>query len=139
MGYIICTVVFILVIIVTIIVLAKNKKTPFTNKSIHEDLESKVKTLKYFGCNECPYSNTNSNAYKVVTEFATLKKDVNVEYYWTDKNQREMEQYKIMYVPTIIGLDNNPIELKLPDDYNKNGKSNIELKQALMDHIYTLL
>lgn len=147
MEYMICTFVFILVIIVIIIMLTKNKKNTFTNEEIEgekielldETIINPTKTLKYFGGEFCPYSNTNSNAYNVIREFENLNKDVKVEYYWTETNKNDMEKYNIMYVPTIFGKDNQPIELKLPDNYNKMGKSDSELKEALMNHIYTLL
>ena len=146
MEYMICTFVFILVIVIIIITLTKNKKGPFTNKenSKHEGFvetspASPTKTLKYFGGGYCPYSNTNSNAYNVIKDFADLKQDVTVEYYWTETNQPEMEQYQIMYVPTILGTNNQPIELRLPDDYEKTGKSDTELKDALMNYIYNSL
>jgi hypothetical protein len=141
MEYMICAFVFILVIIVIIITLTKNKKNPFTNKEkfADESTTSNVKTLKYFGGGYCPYSNTNSNAYNVIKDFENLKQDVKVEYYWTETNQPEMERYKIMYVPTILGKDDMPIELKLPDDYVKGDKSDADLKNALMDHIYKSL
>lgn len=147
MEYMICAFVFILVIVIIIITLTKNKKGLFTNKENSKregfvdetPITSPVKTLKYFGGGYCPYSNMNSNAYNVINEFQKLKEDVKVEYYWTENNKPDMEQYKIMYVPTILGKDDTPIELRLPDDYNKAGKSDAELKEALMDHIYTLL
>jgi hypothetical protein len=138
--YIICVCVFILVVIVIIITLTKNKKPAFTNKEKFADgTTTKTKTLKYFGGGYCPYSNQSSNAYNVINEFSNSKKDVKVEYYWTEKNQNDMEKYKIMYVPTILGKNDEPIELKLPDNYDKAEKSDAELKEALMNHIYTLL
>jgi hypothetical protein len=146
MEYMICTFVFILVIVVIIITLTKNKKGPFTNKEnfkregfVETTPVSSTKTLKYFGGGYCPFSNINSNAYNVIKEFEGLKHDVKVEYYWTEDNQSDMEKYKIMYVPTILGKNDQPIELKLPDDYSKTDKSDAQLKEALMNHLYTLL
>jgi hypothetical protein len=135
--YMICTFVFILVIVVIIITLTKNKEKFADGVTTNGITTSK--TLKYFGGGYCPYSNKDSNAYNVINEFSNSKKDVQVEYYWTETNQNDMEKYKIMYVPTNLGKDDTPIELKLPDDYNKAGKSDAELKEALMNHIYTLL
>jgi len=142
--YIICGVVFILVIVVVIITLTKNKLGFFTNKenSKHEGFvepTSPTKTLKYFGGGYCPYSNTNSNAYKVINEFASSHNDVKVEYYWTEDNQSDMEKYKIMYVPTILGKNDQPIELRLPDDYDKTDRTDSQLKEALMNHLYEIL
>lgn len=146
MEYMICAFVFILVIVVIIITLTKNKKGSFTNKEnskqegfAETSPASPTKTLKYFGGGYCPYSNTNSNAYNVIKEFENLKKDVKVEYYWTENNQSDMEKYKIMYVPTILGENDRPIELRLPDDYDKTNKTDAQLKEALMNHLYTLL
>jgi len=146
MEYMICGFVFILVTIVIIITLTKNKNGPFTNKEtskregfVETTPTSPIKTLKYFGGGYCPYSNTNSNAYNFIKDFADLKKDVEVKYYWTETNQQDMEEYKIMYVPTILGKDDKPIELKLPDDYIKTDRSDAELKEALINYIYTLL
>lgn len=147
MEYMICAFVFILVIVVIIITLTRNKKGPFTNKENSKqegfvEPDSPTKTLKYFGGGYCPYSNTNSNAYKVINDFEEYiksKGDVEVKYYWTETNQPEMEQYKIMYVPTILGRNDQPIELKLPDNIIKEGKTDEELKKDLMDYIYNSL
>jgi hypothetical protein len=136
--YIICISVFILVTIVIIITLTRNKFSNTKTEKFAEELPP-TKTLKYFGGGYCPYSNTNSNAYKVILDFENRKKDVKVEYYWTEDNQSEMEQYKIMYVPTILGKDDKPIELKLPDNFDKTGKTDEELKTALREHIYSLV
>ncbi len=144
MEYIICAFVFILVIVVIIITLTKNKKGSFTNKENFKregfvEPDSPTKTLKYFGGGYCPFSNTNSNAYKVINEFVSLHNDVKIEYYWTEDNQSDMEKYKIMYVPTILGKNDQPIELKLPDDYDKTNKTDAQLKEALMNHLYEIL
>jgi hypothetical protein len=137
--YIICISVFILVVIVIIITLTKNKFTNTKTEKFADDPLPSTKTLKYFGGGYCPYSNTNSNAYNVILDFENLKKDVKVEYYWTENNQDKMEQYEIMYVPTILGKDDKPIELKLPDNFDKTGKTDAEIKTALMEHIYSLV
>ncbi len=145
--YIICTFVFILVGVIIIINLTKNtglfkNKDKFENETGPSTTEtglSTTKVLKYFGGGYCPYSNEQSPAYLVIKDFEKLKQDVKVEYYWTEKNQSEMEQYKIMYVPTILGKNNQQFELKLPDNITKEGKTDEELKNALMDHIYNSL
>ena len=147
MKYIICKVVFILAVVIIIITLTKKKST-FKNKekfaettSVDVTSGNSTKTLKYFGGGYCPYSNKASNAYMVIKDFeeyAKSKGDVEIKFYWTEENPVEMEQYKIMYVPTILGKDDQTIELKLPAGTDTN-KTDIELKQLLMDHIYSLL
>ena len=140
--YIICVCVFILVVIVIIITLTKNKHSSFTNKEqFVDETTSTKKTLKYFGGGYCPFSNRTSKAYTVIKEFDELDKykDVQVDYYWTEENQNDMEKYDIMYVPTILGKDDKPIELKLPDNYDTAEKSPAQIKEALMEQIYILL
>jgi len=145
MGYIICTIVFILVIIIIIITLTKKQKKSFTNKEkfVDESIPEQTKTLKYFGGGYCPYSNKNSNAYNVIQEFIQYIKDnnlnVSVSYYWSEDAPAEMTEYDIMYVPTILGKDNKPFDLKLPDDIDKSNKTDDELKTALMNYIYNSL
>ncbi len=138
--YIICIAVFILAAFIIIITLIRNKFTNTKKEKFSEDAStSSLKTLKYFGGGYCPYSNESSNAYKVIKDFENLKTDVKVEYYWTEQNQDKMEEYKIMYVPTILGKDDKPLDLKLPDNFDKTGKTDAEIKTALMNHIYSLL
>lgn len=120
------------------------KKSNFKNKEKFAETTTgnSTKTLKYFGGGYCPYSNKSSNAYMVIKDFedyAKSKGDVEINFYWTEENPVEMEQYKIMYVPTILGKDDQPIELKLPAGTDINNKTDAELKQLLMDHIYSLL
>ena len=153
MEYMICAFVFILVIVIIIITLTKNKKSPFANKEKFADemstsgstsgtTNSNIKTLKYFGGGYCPYSNKNSNAYKVIKDFEEYiksKDSVEIKYYWTEENPAEMDSYKIIYVPTILGNNNQPIELKLPVGTDTSNKTDSELKSLLMDYIYNSL
>ena len=80
------TIVLIGVIILGIILisykyLGKSNKEKTDDDNFENNGEKKV--LKYFGGDYCPFSNSNSNAYKVVKDFEEEYKDkVDVNYYW---------------------------------------------------------
>ena len=50
-----------------------------------------------------------------------------------------MQKNNIMYVPTIMNNDNTEIQLKLPDNINKEEKTIEELKNILLEDIYKKL
>lgn len=129
--YIICGIVIALVLFF-IIIMYNRKCDTMTNK---ENIEN-TKTIKYFGGDYCPYSNTNSIAYNVMKEFEVRYPDVLVEYYWSGKDNAAMEKYNILYVPTILNSKDQPIELKLPKDTVTEGKTNDELRGLLLENIY---
>jgi len=129
--YIICGIVIALVLFF-IIIMYNRKCEPMKNK---EKLEN-TKTIKYFGGDYCPYSNTNSIAYNVMKEFEVKYPNILVEYYWSGKDTAAMEKYNILYVPTILNSKDQPIELKLPKDTIIEGKTDDELRGLLLDNIF---
>lgn len=98
------------------------------------------KELKYFGGDYCPFSNTDSNAYKVIKDFEDkYGNKVSVKYYWTGKDNNVMNELNIKYVPTILNGKNIPIEIELPKDTDTSKFTNIELKNMLLENIYNKL
>ncbi len=105
-----------------------------------ESLENKEKVLQYFGGDYCPFSNTSSNAYKVVKDFEDrYGNDVKVSYYWVGKDDEYMKKLNVQYVPTILNGDNKLVELKLSEDIDTKNLSNEELKDMLLENIYNNL
>jgi hypothetical protein len=98
------------------------------------------KTIQYFGGDYCPFSNTTSNAYKVMKDFEeAYGNDVTVKYYWVGEDNDLMEKMNVMYVPTILNGNNDVIELKLPENIDTQNLSNEELKDILLETIYNKL
>lgn len=122
-------------------ILKKNKtKTNEDFKQITNNFENNKKVINYFGGDYCPFSNTNSNAYKIMTDFETEYGDrVIVNYYWAGKDNELMKALNVKYVPTILNGDNEIIELKLPEDVDTAGLSNDELRTMLLETIYNKL
>ena len=100
----------------------------------------KQKIIQYFGGDYCPFSNVNSNAYKIIKDFENEYGDrVTVNYYWAGKDNEIMQELDVKYVPTILNGNNEKIELKLPEDVDPSGLSNEELKTILLETIYNNL
>ena len=120
---------FVLIIIIGIVI--------YRLKS-NEKFESK-KSIKYFGANYCPFSNTDSAAYKVIKEFEEKYKDkVDVKYIWTETDGDYMKAYNIEYVPTILNTSDKEIQLGLPKNTDIT-KPTTELKTILLENIYNKL
>ncbi len=108
-------------------------------KAIKNNFENK-KIIQYFGGDYCPFSNVNSNAYKIIKDFENEYGDrVTVSYYWAGKDNEIMQTLNVKYVPTILNGDNENIELKLPEDVDTTGLSNDELRTMLLENIYNNL
>jgi hypothetical protein len=108
-------------------------------KSIKNNFDNN-KTIKYFGGEYCPFSNINSNAYNIMKDFENEYGDkVTMSYYWSGKDNETMQDLDIKYVPTILNGNNEPIELKLPDNVDTTGLSNDELRTMLLENIYNNL
>ena len=98
------------------------------------------KVIKYFGGDYCPFSNTDSNAYKVIKDFEdSYGNKILVEYYWVGKDDTLMKELDVKYVPTILNAYNKQIELELPKDTDTNNLSSNELKNILFETIYNKL
>ncbi len=107
-----------------------------------EAINNKEKIIQYFGGDYCPFSNSDSNAYKVIKDFEDTYGDrVTCKYYWVGKDDDYMKELNVLYVPTILNGDNKQIDIKLPDNINvkKNDLSNEELKVILLESIYNKL
>ncbi len=113
-------------------------KTTKTVKT--EKMDDTPKVIQYFGGDYCPFSNTDSNAYKVIKEFEdTYGNRVSVKYYWVGKDDNIMKELDVKYVPTILNGDNKQIELELPKDTDTKNLSSNELKDILFENIYNKL
>jgi hypothetical protein len=122
--------------------LKNTKKDEDTNepKAIKNNFDNKKKIIQYFGGDYCPFSNFTSNAYKIMKDFENEYGDkITVNYYWAGKDNEIMQALDVKYVPTILNGNNEPIELKLPDDVDTNGLSNGELRTILLENIYNNL
>jgi predicted SpoU family rRNA methylase len=98
------------------------------------------KIIQYFGGDYCPFSNTTSNAYKVIKDFEEMYGgEVTIKYYWVGKDDDIMKELDVQYVPTILNGNNVPIELQLPENTDIKGLSNDELKDILLETIYNKL
>ena len=112
----------------------------FTGTEKFEKTDNTPKVLQYFGGEYCPFSNTDSNAYKVIKEFEDeYENKLSVKYYWVGKDDDLMKQMNIKYVPTILNNDNKQIELELPTNTDTTDLSTNELKQLLFETIYNKL
>ena len=122
--------------------LKNTKKDEESNepKAIKNNFDNKKKIIQYFGGDYCPFSNVDSNAYKIMKDFENEYGDkVFISYYWTGKDNQKMQELDVKYVPTILNGDNKNIELKLPEEVDTNGLSNDELKTMLLENIYNNL
>jgi hypothetical protein len=109
-------------------------------ENIKNNFENKQKVIQYFGGDYCPFSNVNSNAYKIMKDFESEYGDrVKVNYYWAGKDNEIMKELDVKYVPTILNNDNESIELKLPEGFDTTGLSNNDLRSILLETIYNNL
>jgi hypothetical protein len=105
-----------------------------------EQLENKEKILQYFGGDYCPFSNTTSNAYKVIKDFEhEYDNKIIVKYYWVGKDDDYMKQLNVEYVPAILNGNNEEIELALPEGTNTKEMSTEQIKQLLLETIFNKL
>ena len=112
------------------------KKEKLEDKPIKNTF-SNNKVLSYFGAEYCPFSNTDSNAYKIIKDFENEYGDrVTIKYYWSETDADLMKELNIIYVPTILNSNNNKIELALDKDVDTKKLSNEELKSLLLENIY---
>jgi hypothetical protein len=141
----ICAIVLIIVVVVKFTI--KDKFMNYKNKIFGKDILGKEtfqskKVIKFFGATYCPYSNESSISFKVMKDFEEKYKDlVEVEYFWTD-TQKDMPlamEYNIQYVPTIYNENKEVIELALPEGIDKENKTNDELRELLLNNIYSKL
>ena len=118
----------------------KEKLEDKNQKSIKNNFDNGPKVLNYFGADYCPFSNTDSNAYKIIKDFENEYGDrVNIKYYWTGVDTAMMKELNITYVPTILNGNNDKIELGLDKDVDTKNLSNEELKSMLLENIYNHL
>jgi predicted SpoU family rRNA methylase len=104
-----------------------------------ENQENTKKVLQYFGGDYCPFSNSNSNAYKVIKDFEKEYGDkVTVNYYWVGLDDDYMKELNVDYVPYILNGDNKQIEIALPEGTDLNLPES-ELKPILLESIYNKL
>jgi hypothetical protein len=142
----ICALLLIIVVVVVKLT-SKDKFTNYKNKIFgnkifgNEKFETK-KVIKFFGATYCPYSNESSISFKVMKDFEEKYKDtVEVQYVWTD-TQKDLPlamEYDIQYVPTIYNENKEIIELGLPEGVDKENKTNDELRELLLNNIYSKL
>ena len=103
----------------------------------------KIKTLKYFGANYCPHSNKTSRAFLIITSLKQKYPDINLEIYMSEEvnheGKNEFVKANAEYVPTITNSSYSKINLSLPDNYNLEDKTDEELMNNLLDHIYNQL
>ena len=112
-----------------------------SNSNSTEKFEEK-KIVKFFGASYCPYSNDTSISYKVMKDFEDKYKDsVEVQYYWTDteKDSTIAMEYQIQYVPAIFNNNKEQIDLTLPEGIDKTTKTNDELRELLLNNLYSKL
>ena len=133
-----------IIIIVTIIIFLiynhckTNNILGFANMNIPGFANKKI--LRYFGADYCPHSNIDSNAYHVIKDFEDkYGNEVEIIYTWSEKNPDEMAKYNVMYVPTIMNGNNQEIQIKLPENINKETLTPEKLKNILLNTIYTKL
>lgn len=123
-----------------------NNKSNYSNESNNSDLSNKSnfsnekKMIQYFGGDYCPFSNTTSNAYKVVKDFEeAYGNEVICKYYWVGQDDDIMKELDVQYVPTILNGNNDVIELSLPENIDTKDLQNEELKDLLLETIYNKL
>jgi hypothetical protein len=116
--------------------IVRGKKEKLEDKPIKNTF-SNNKVLSYFGAEYCPFSNTDSNAYKIIKDFENEYGDrVTIKYYWSETDADLMKELNIVYVPTILNSNNNKIELAIDKDVDTKNLSNEELKSLLLENIY---
>jgi hypothetical protein len=110
------------------------------DESRKERLENNGKVLQYFGGDYCPFSNSDSNAYKVIKDFEDeYGNKVYVKYYWVGKDDAYMKQLNVEYVPAILNGNNESIELALPENTETKDMSTNDIKTLLLETIYNKL
>lgn len=118
----------------------KEKLEDNNQKTIKNNFDNGLKVLNYFGADYCPFSNIDSNAYKIIKDFENDYGDrVSIKYYWTGTDAAMMKELNITYVPTILNGNNEKIELALDKDVDTTNLSNEELKSLLLENIYNNL
>ncbi len=132
---IIAIIIGICIILLIVYKYMQNKDQTETNT-----FENEKKELKYFGGDYCPFSNSASNAYKVIKDFEEEYGDrVNINYYWVGLDDEIMKELNVEYVPYILNGDNKQVEIALPNGTDASKLSEEELKELLLRTIYEKL
>ena len=102
------------------------------------------KSIKYFCAHYCPFSNETSRAYDLINnKFKKKYPDVDIEIFWSEdmneENKHEHLNANVQYVPTITNQNYAHIVLSLPPNFEKEGKTDEELTDALLQYIYDQL
>ena len=124
---------------------SKDKETSQENEDNTNSMEMTTtsqtkKVLQYFGGDYCPFSNSNSNAYKVIKDFEDEYGDrVDVHFYWVGLDDDKMKELNVEYVPYLLNGDNKQIEIALPEGTDTTNMSEAELKELLLSTIYNKL
>lgn len=133
----------IIIIIISIGVILLIGYKYMTNNESSEDtstFQNEKKELKYFGGDYCPFSNSTSNAYRVIKDFEEEYGDrVNINYYWVGLDDEIMKELNVEYVPYLLNGDNKQIEIGLPEGTDGSKLSEEELKDLLLRTIYEKL
>jgi hypothetical protein len=132
--------IIIIIMCVGVILLIGYKYMNKNTSSETSDFENEKKELKYFGGDYCQFSNSTSNAYKVIKDFEEEYSDrVNVNYYWVGLDDEVMKELNVEYVPYLLNSDNKQIEIGLPEGTDASKLSEEELKELLLRTIYNKL
>jgi hypothetical protein len=132
--------IIIIIICVGVILLIGYKYMNKNTSSEPSNFENEKKELKYFGGDYCPFSNSTSNAYKVIKDFEEEYSDrVNINYYWVGLDDDVMKELNVEYVPYLLNGDNKQIEIGLPEGTDASKLSEEELKELLLRTIYNKL
>ncbi len=118
----------------------EKKEEPKKEPVKKEKLDNKEKILQYFGGDYCPFSNVESNAYKVIKDFEDeYGNKVSVRYYWVGKDDDYMKKLNVEYVPAILNGANEEIELALPKGTDTKSMSTDDIKNLLLETIFNKL
>lgn len=105
-------------------------------RPVTESFDSSKKGINYFGGHHCPHSRENSSMYNLINERLRKKyPDIQINIYWASEHDDLFNKYNVEFVPTLLNNSGNNVVAGLPEDVNRENKTDKELEEIVLENI----
>lgn len=109
---------------------------PLVAKPVTESFDSSKKGINYFGGHHCPHSRENSSMYNLINDRLRKKyPDIQINIYWASEHGDLFNKYNVEYVPTLLNNSGNNVVAGLPENVNRENKTDEELEEMVLENI----
>lgn len=113
---------------------------PLVAKPVTESFDSSKKGINYFGGHHCPHSRENSSMYNLINDRLRKKyPDIQINIYWASEHGDLFNKYNVEYVPTLLNNSGNNVVAGLPENVNRENKTDEELEEMVLENILNQL